>query len=182
MIANVFPKLKTGKLWLDHSPRSAVSKHPLAINMLKGLKHLWNVHGSTFIIFFFDHSDEKWLGKYLPYWTLKFEVGLLTHWLSMRSILFGIVRICTSLFKCNYVKNKKLFPKFLFRLQNLHEILNIFEKKMIANVFPKLQTVKDLVKPLSRKSRFRTSFDSQDVNGCQRLVKSAGEHFHYIFW
>ena len=30
----------------------------------------------------------------------------------------------------------------------------------MANVFPKLQTVKDLVKPLSRKRRFRTSFDS----------------------
>ena len=36
---------------------------------------------------------------------------LLTHWLSMTSILFGIVRICSYLFKCNYLKNKKLFSQ-----------------------------------------------------------------------
>ena len=109
---------------------------------------------------------------------------LLTHCLPMTSILFGIVRICCSMFKCNYLKNKKHFLEFLFHLWNLHQILNIFEKKMtvIANVFPKLQTVKDLVKPLSRKPRFTTSFDSQRVNGCQKLVKSAWEHFYDIFW
>ena len=54
-------------------------------------------------------------------------------------------------------------------------MLNIFKKKMIAiaNVFPKLQTAKDLIKKLSTKRRFRTSFKSQNVNGCQTLVKSA---------
>ena len=71
----------------------------------------------------------------------------------MTSILFGIVRISGSLFKCNYIKNKKILINFLCRLWNLHQILNIFEKKIIAvgNVFPKLETVKDLVKPLSWK-------------------------------
>ena len=53
---------------------------------------------------------------------------------------------------------------------------------VIANVFPKLQTVKHLIKPLSWKRHFRTSFDSQHVNGCQTLVKSAWEHFYHIFW
>ena len=43
---------------------------------------------------------------------------------------------------------------------------------VIANVFRKLQTVKDLVRPLSKKSRFRTPFDSQHVKGSQTLVKS----------
>ena len=102
----------------------------------------------------------------------------------MTSILFGIVRICSYLFKCNYVKNKTLFLKFLFRLWNLHQILNIFGKKMIviANVFPKLQNVKDLVKPVSWKHRFRNSFDSQQVNGCQTLVKSAWKQFYQILW
>ena len=52
LISNVFPKLKTVKLWLDHSPRIGVSECPLAVNMLKGLKHLWTLHESTFIIFF----------------------------------------------------------------------------------------------------------------------------------
>ena len=31
----------------------------------------------------------------------------------------------------------------------------------IANVFPRLRTVKELVKPLSKNRRFRTSFGSQ---------------------
>ena len=101
----------------------------------------------------------------------------------MTSILFGIVRICSSLFKCNYIKNKKLFINVLFHLWNLHQILNIFEKKVIgiADVFYKLQNVKSLVKPLSRKRCFRTSFDSQRVNGCQTLVKFALEHVYHIF-
>ena len=53
---------------------------------------------------------------------------------------------------------------------------------VIANIFPKLRTLKDLVKKLSRKRRFRTSFDSLDVNGCETLVKTAWEQFYYIFW
>ena len=94
----------------------------------------------------------------------------------------GILEICISLVKCKYLKSKKLFLKFLFRLWHLHQIVNIFEKKMIviANVFPKLQTVKDLVKPLSWKRCFRISLDNQNINGCETLLKSAWEHFYQI--
>ena len=52
---------------------------------------------------------------------------------------------------------------------------------VIANVFSKLQTVKDLVKPLYKNGRFRKSFRSQHVKGFQLLVKSAWEHFDHIF-
>ena len=38
--ANVYPKLKTLKTWVDHSLKSALSEQPLAVNMLRGLKHL----------------------------------------------------------------------------------------------------------------------------------------------
>ena len=94
------------------------------------------------------------------------------------------MRICSSLFKCNNLKRKKLFLSFFFQFWNLHHGLNIFIKKkfVIANVFPKLQIVKDLVRPLSKKRRFRNSFDSEDVKGSKRLVKSAGELFYYIFY
>ena len=102
----------------------------------------------------------------------------------MTSILFGIVEIWCFLFKCNYLQNKTFFLNFLFHFWSLHQILNIFKKKMnvIANVFPKLQTVKNLVKPLSRKCRFRTSFVSQRVHGWQKLAKSGWEQFYHIFW
>ena len=63
---------------------------------------------------------------------------------------------------------------FLIHFWNLHQILNILEKKMsvIATLLRKLEAVKDLVRPLSKKHRFRTPFDSQHVKRCQTLVKS----------
>ena len=101
----------------------------------------------------------------------------------MRTIPLIILGICNSLFKCNYLKIGKHLLNFLFHLWTLHQILNLFKKNMIviANVFSKLQTVKDLVKPLSRKRRFRASFDCQRVNGCQRHVKFSWKHLYNIF-
>ena len=80
-------------------------------------------------------------------------------------------------------KKRKTFSNFSFRLCNLHQNLNIFKPKMmlIANEFPKLETVKNLVRPLSKKRRFRKSFDSQHVKESQTLVKSAWEHFYHFF-
>ena len=66
------------------------------------------------------------------------------------------------------------FLHFLFHFWNLHQILNILKKGMIVigNAFLKLQTVKILVRPLSKKRRFRTRFDSQHVKASQILAKS----------
>ena len=50
-----------------------------------------------------------------------------------------------------------------------------------ATLFRKLNTVRELVKPLFKKHRFRTTFDSQHIKGSQTLVKSASEHFDQIF-
>ena len=41
---------------------------------------------------------------------------------------------------------------------------------MVATLFRKLQTGKDLFRPVSKKHRFRTNFDSEHVKGSQ--VKS----------
>ena len=93
------------------------------------------------------------------------------------------MRICRSLFKSRYLKNKKPFPSFLFHLWNLHQILNIFKIKkiVIANVFAKLATVQGSVTPLTIQRRLKTSFDSQHVKRFQTLVKSSWEHFYHIF-
>ena len=95
----------------------------------------------------------------------------------MVSILFKVVRICNSQLKCNYLKNQKLFLNFLFYLWNLHEILSILKKNMIviANLLPKLQTVNILVRPLSKKRRFRTRFHIQHVKASKILAKSPSE-------
>ena len=55
-----------------------------------------------------------------------------------------------------------------------------------ANVFPKLQTGKNVVRALSKKRRFRTRFDSQHVKASQILAKAQWEHlgaaFSSLFW
>ena len=108
---------------------------------------------------------------------------MLTHGLTITINLFQIVRICRSIFKSSYLKNKYHFFCFLFHLWNFHQILNIFKKKkiVIPNVFPKLPTVQGLVTPITIQRRLKTSFDSQHVKQFQTLVKSSWEHFYHIF-
>ena len=50
-----------------------------------------------------------------------------------------------------FEKRKKI-SEFLVHFWNLHQILNILKKMriVIANVFPKLQTVEIIVRPLSK--------------------------------
>ena len=65
VIANLFPKLQTVKDLVRQPSKSAVSIHLLTVNMLRGPKHLWNLHESTFIIPF-HHYDANSFDKYLP--------------------------------------------------------------------------------------------------------------------
>ena len=53
---------------------------------------------------------------------------------------------------------------------------------VIANVFPRLQIAKDLVRQLSKKRRFRISFGKQHAKGSQALAKSLSEIFYHAFW
>ena len=52
---------------------------------------------------------------------------------------------------------------------------------LIANVFPKLQTMKILVRPLSKKPHFRRRFDSQRVKTSEIVAKSPLECFYHVF-
>ena len=63
---------------------------------------------------------------------------------------------------------------FLFHFWNVHQILNILKEKMIVigNIFQKLHSVKNLLRPLSKKRRFKTRFDSQHAKTSQILAKS----------
>ena len=72
---------------------------------------------------------------------------------------------------------------FLFHFWNVHQILNILKEKMIviANVFRKLHFVKNFLRPLSKKHRFKTRFDSQHAKASQILAKSPWEHFYHVF-
>ena len=52
---------------------------------------------------------------------------------------------------------------------------------VIANVYPKLQTVNNFVRPLCENPRFGTRFDSQHVKVSQILAKSSSEDFFHVF-
>ena len=52
---------------------------------------------------------------------------------------------------------------------------------VIANAFAKLETVKIFVRPLCKKRRFGTCFDSQNVKVSQILAKSPWECFYHVF-
>ena len=81
------------------------------------------------------------------------------------------------------LKNEKLILNFLLYFGNFLHILNIFQKKkiVIAYVLPKLQTVKDLVRALSKNQILSNFFESQRVKGSQTLLMSSWENFYHIF-
>ena len=62
--------------------------------------------------------------------------------------------------------------------------MNIFWKKMtlIADVFPKLHTQKNLVRSMPWKSRLKGSFGKQHGQRAQTLLKFAWQHLYHIYW
>ena len=87
------------------------------------------------------------------------------------------------LVKWKYLKNEKIFFNFLFHSWNLHQILKSLKKKVmvVANVFRRLQTVKNFVTPLCKERRFRTRLDSPHVKVSRILAKSPWECFYHDF-
>ena len=72
----------------------------------------------------------------------------------------------------------------MLHIWNLVEILNILKKNMtlIAEVFPKLRTPKNMVTSMSKKSRFKGSFGKQHGKRAQTLLKFAWQHLYHIYW
>ena len=52
---------------------------------------------------------------------------------------------------------------------------------LLVDGFPKLQTLKDVVRQMSKDTRLRTSFNSQHVRESQTLPKCARHHFYHTF-
>ena len=100
----------------------------------------------------------------------------------MTSILLLTEIIWRNQFGSKYLKNKKLFHNYFLHFRNLHEILNICNKKMsfIADLFPKLRTPKDVVRYLSKKSRFKGAFDRQHGKRVQTLLWSESKYHYHI--
>ena len=70
-------------------------------------------------------------------------------------------------------EKRNLFSEFFVPFLESTSNLRHFEKRImvIANVFPKLQTKENLVRPPCKKRCFGTRFDSQHVKVSQILAK-----------
>ena len=87
-----FSKLRTPKTYSDKCLKSPVSEDALISNMVNVPKHCWNLHHSTFILFF-GHWEWNCVWKSLSYCHAKSSDCLLTHWLPMKGILLLIETI-----------------------------------------------------------------------------------------
>ena len=54
---NLFLQFNTAKDVFRQISKSRVSEHPSTVNILKGHKNQWNLHGSTFIIIFHQFGN-----------------------------------------------------------------------------------------------------------------------------
>ena len=182
VIANVFEKLQTVKNLLRALSKKRrfrtrfESQHVKASQILAiyPWQHLYHV---------FSSYSLKLIWKMSPLVsgeTLEVFLNILT---AKGKYPVKIVRICNSQFKRNYLKNEKLLLNFLFHIWNLLQILIILKEKMfvIANVFAKLETVKNFLRTLSKKPRYKTCFDSQHVEASQILGRSPWKRFYHVF-
>ena len=67
---------------------------------------------------------------------------------------------------------------------NLDQILNVLKKKttLIAHVFPKLRTPKDVIRWMSKKLSFGRLFHRQHGKWSQTLLKSPRQHLYHNYW
>ena len=81
-------------------------------------------------------------------------------------------------------KPKKISEFFSAFLKSSLNFEHFHQKKMslIADLFPKLWTPENLVRSMSKKSRFKGSFGKQHGKRAQTLLKFAWQHLYHIYW
>ena len=172
VIANVFPKLQTLKIFVrklsqEHRFRTGFgSQHVKASQLLpKSPRERFYHVILSFAMKLIWNMSPLLLGEMLRMFVNTLAIDLMYPVQGCENLQLPI--------QMQLSEKQKSFSNFLLHLRNLHRILNILTKKMIviANVFPKLQTVKILVRPLSKKRRFRTRFDSEHVKASQMPAK-----------
>ena len=62
--------------------------------------------------------------------------------------------------------------------------MNISKRKMtlIAHIFPTVRTPKNMVRPISKRSRFYGSFGNQHGKRAKTLLKFQRQHLYHIYW
>ena len=112
----------------------------------------------------------------------------------MTSIVFLAEAFYCNIFRSNYLRDEKHFPIFIYlfiylfilfflHFRNLYSIFNIFNKKMtlIANVFLNLRIPKNVVRVMSKKTRFRGHMDKLHGKPAETLLKSERKHLYHVY-
>ena len=105
----------------------------------------------------------------------------------MRSVIFLTEALYSNIFSCNYIRSEKyflIFFDFSFAFSKLRCIFQHFQREMAitGELFLNLRTWKDVVREMSKKSRFRRSFDKKDGKQRDTLLKSERQHLYHIYW
>ena len=91
----------------------------------------------------------------------------------MTSIPFLVETIEVTQFRCIYLKNKRFFLNFFLHFLKFALNSEHFQKKMtlIAYVFPKLPTTKNVLRQMSKSSRFREPLDWRYGKRAEALIQ-----------
>ena len=151
------------------------------LNMVNVPRHYWNMLHSTFIIFI-EHCQIMWVGKCLSYWLAKPWDCLLRYWPPMKNILFLIETIQWDQFRCNYLRNKKLFSELLAEFLKCSLSFRYFERKYDPHRFciSKITASENVVGEMPKKFYFRGPSEKQSGKGAQALLKSASQNLYQI--
>ena len=91
----------------------------------------------------------------------------------MTSIPLLVETIECTQFRCVYLKKQKIFSQFFSEFFECALNFEHFQKKMtlIAYVFPKLPTTKNLLRQMSKSSRFREPVDWRHGKWAEALIQ-----------
>ena len=162
------------KSWLENSLKSAISENALKMSTCESVQNTFQICTRAVLSFFFMVLRKFDLENVSP--TVRSNLRRVFWHIDCRLQVSCSVLLELAIEISNAIlwNAKTLFLDFLFHFWNVHQILNILKKKMlvIANLFPKLQTVTILVREVSKKRHSRKRFDSQHVKLSQILVKT----------
>ena len=143
---------------------------------------LRNLHESAFIMFCIilrevdlenvSHNVRWNLRSFCEHIDFRYQVSCSRLWKFVTRISNAAI--------CKTNTFSQFFVPFLNSASNLEH----FEKKeiVIANLFPKLQSVKIFIRKRSKEHRFRTGFGSQHVKASQMLARFPSERFYHVFF
>ena len=149
--------------------------------MVRGSKHCWNLNHKTFTIYInhcSDNSDGKSLSllyaDILGLFVKTLNADLKYYLLITENLKKPIqMQLCQKQrFSAQFVA---VFLKSRLNFQGFQQKVTL-----IANLFLKLPTPKNVFKQMSKNSRFRGTFNKQHGKGDQKMLKSERHQFYNI--